>query len=251
MITFSITLVFFCAFPALFSLCSCTDKPLQRTVRVSIPSHPWEEFSGKTLWYSLKWTSGNEVKELYADIATREFSISIPLAETVYIVAYPLGEGTPFGAAITPQNSYDTVSLTQDEGVLCRILMNTEGDAKKYVNYRKILDVCTEKCAEYKGDFRRIDDVALTKHVLNGSIQKSSVKINTLYETGTQPVLNGIWVSESIHDELIEVHSGAFPSLQLSAGIHRYYSPETGREFRITVDYDGSVQTLLRVSLVP
>ena len=230
---------------------SCTERSLTRTITVSIPPHPWEEVSGNSLWYMLKWTNGENTEQIFVSASIRKAQINIPLSETVYILAFPLGEGTPFGTAITPVENKKFYCLTQDSGILAGILMNVDSYARAKINFQKVHEVCNEACSDYNGDFRRIDNATLTKNAINGTLNKSAIKINTLYDTGEINALNGIWISESVHDELIEVNKGSFPSLTLPVGIHRFYCPELSRELKITVDYDGKVTSLLKISMVP
>ena len=223
-------------------LLSCSNNISYRTVCVQIPQHPWEENTSKSLWYTVKWTNGKELESLHVDENTRTLSLKIPLGQTVYICAYPLGEMSPFACAVTPLSKKNDYLLNQNDGYLIQEIINLEEQVRSRINYPHLSKICFSKTE----DFRTINKVDLLQDILNGKLNKSSVKIKSPVEVPPVSTLDGIWISENLSDNLVTVENRRTPQLFLNPGINRFYCPKENREMRITVDYDSSVHAVMR-----
>lgn len=216
-----------------------------KTVHVVIPEHPWERYCKIKLWYYLKWNDNGKIQTLYVDKNTREADIEIPKNCTVYICAYPLGEMIPFGCCISPVSDKKEPELTQAEGYIAHLLINTELKASERVNCEKLPELLDGKL----DDYRDIDDVTFLSDVLNGRLGISSVKKRNKFSVSDIPLPNGFWVSEYWTDGTLDVKNGKTGELILPVGIHRYYCKELDREFRIVIDANGSVFHSLRYGM--
>ncbi len=225
---------------------SCSQNISYKTVNVEIPQHPWEENSSKKLWYTLKWTYNDEIVSQYIAPDTRNASIRIPVGETVFICAYPLGEMTPFATAVTPLDDKTVYVLNQNEGYLAKDMMDLEPKIRSKINFSHLVDACYSKT----DDFRQINMVDLLQDILNGHLTKASIKIKSPTEIPELSVLDGVWISENQKDNLIDIRDSKTPVMNLNPGIHRYYCPQISREIRITVDYDGTTHAVMRHSLI-
>lgn len=227
-------------------LVGCGQEAMRtKPLHVVIPEHPWERNSTVRLWYTLKWNDNGKIQSLYVDTGTREVDIKVPRNCTVYICAYPLGEMTPWGTAIVPTSNKREVVLTQSEGYVAHLLINSNIPAAERVNF----DLLYEKIMEQTFDTRSLDDTALVADVINGKLNKRSVEIKSKYRVESISIPNGKWVPESEIDRVLYVNSNHTGELEFYPGVYRYYCEELDREFRVVVDHGGAVFSSLRYGM--
>ena len=231
---------------SVFFIISCSLACPDRHLEVFIPNHPWESASGKELWYTLKWTYGDEIRSLYLEPEERQACIYVPTGETVLIAAYPLGEMAPFGALITPLEEEEKVVLNQDDGVLANELIDLDRSVTKRLNYGLIRDNLSKNC----DDMRKIEKVSFLRDLQNGELTEASFKIVSLYGIDSFALPNGLWTSEYIRDCSLFVTENLSPQLELPEGVFRYLNPEMDRVLVLIVDFSGNSYSYLRQSLI-
>ncbi len=229
----------------LFAFSSCSDIKPERTVTIQIPQHPWEDDDTK-LWYSLKWTTGNEINVLYISKEKREVSLTIPSGESVFICAFPLGNMRPFGFIITPFDNSSLFVLSQNDGVFAQLFMDSDRAAVAGINY----PLLKSYALEVSFDFRNLNKIKILKDALNGNLSKSSIVAVEAYDVLSFAIPNGFWISESVLDHNILTVDGTSGILHLSEGVHRYYNRTLERELIIVVDSDGKTFHYLKLGLV-
>lgn len=227
-------------------LVSCSLSCPDRLLEISIPGHPWERASGKELWYTLKWTYGDEIRSLYLGPEERQASIYVPTGETVLIAAYPLGEMAPLGAIITPLDEAVHVNLNYDDGVLANELIGLDRSVTKRLNYGLIRDSLSKKC----DDMRKIEKVSFLRDLQNGELTEASFKIVSLYGIDRFALPNGLWTSEYVRDSSLFVTDNLSPQLELPEGVFHYLNPEMDRILVLIVDSSGNSYGYLRQSLI-
>lgn len=232
-------------FLVVFLLSACSDGELERTVKIQIPKHPWEE-SGVSLWYSLKWTSGSELKVLYVSKDQRELSLTIPAGESVFICAFPLGNMRPFGIVVTPFDEAKEFVLNQNDGILAQLFMDADRAAMAGINYPKL----KEQALKVSLDFRFLDRIRLLKDSLNGKLAETSLKTIEPFDVPSFDIPSGFWVSESIIGHSILTTDGTTGDLKLPDGVHRYYNHAMKRELVLVVDSEGKIFHYVKMSLV-
>lgn len=264
----------FCFCVVCMAVVSCSLCSFERKIVLEIPKHPWENCSvNAKMWYSLKWSYGNEIKSLYVGPDEREVEIKIPIGETVFVCAFPLGEMKPFGYVITPQERLSTFELTQDDGFWAALFLDLDRDVTKEVNYKALKIAVDEVLQEVLLDFskqsladtsssnhtsssflrasiRNLDKVVFLRDVFNGELSKSSIEFLSPFIIPSFAVSNGVWVSELVLGPCYTVTNSIMPELILSEGVHRFYNPTTNRELVVVVDDRGNVFRYIRQALV-
>ena len=230
----------------LFLAVSCSIACPDRYLEVSIPEHPWERACGKKLWYTLRWTYGNEIRSVYMGPDERETSIYVPIGETIIIAAYPLGEMAPFGAIITPLDEAVQISLNQNDGVIASELIDLDRSVTERLNYGLICENMLKK----SNDFRRIEQVSFLRDLQNGELTAASFKAVSLFGVDSFVLPNGLWTSEYLRDSSLFVMDNLAPQLQLPEGVFRYLNPEMDRVLVLIVDASGNSYNYLRQSLM-
>ena len=233
-------------FSAIIIASSCSLACPDRILEINIPKHPWENASGKELWYTLKWTYGDDIRSLYLGYGERQASIYVPTGETVLIAAYPLGEMAPFGALVTPLEEEVKVILNQNDGVLANELIDLDRSVTKRLNYSLICDNLSKKC----DDMRKIEKVSFLRDLQNGDLSEASFRIVSLYGIDSFALPNGLWTSEYIRDSSLFVTDNLSPQLELPEGVFRYLNPEMDRVLVLIVDSSGNSYSYLQQSLI-
>lgn len=248
-----------CSLSCFLSLFSCSLTSFERKVVLEIPKHPWENCSvNAKIWYSLKWSYGNEIKSLYVSPEEKEVEIKIPVGETVFICAFPLGEMQPFGCVITPLDSLSTFELSQDDGFWAAMFLDLDRDVTKGLNYKELKSVIGERLKEVSDQggnqagisCRNLDKVVFLRDVYNGELSKSSIEFLSPFTVSPFAVSNGVWISELMLGPCYTVTNSIMPELTLSEGVHRFYNPTTNRELVVVVDDRGNVFRYIRLALV-
>ena len=225
---------------------SCSQLSTKRKVVLTIPTHPWEKITGKRMWYTLKWTDGEELKTVHLNQDQRTFSVEVQTGRTVMAVAYPLGDMSPFGAALTPDEGKTELVLTQEEGYLVSLLSDLDADMVGELNYGLILDSILEKT----DDVRKIDDVSLLRDIQNGDLTEETIKVCETYTVGPFALSNGVWESEFLRDPCIVVQESMAEQISLPAGVFRYLNVEDNMVLVLIVDREGNFYSYLKSSLL-
>ena len=225
---------------------SCSLACPDRLLEITVPDHPWESVSGKALWYTLKWTYGDEIRSLYLGPGERQASIHVPTGETVLIAAYPLGEMAPFGALITPLDEQVKVILNQNDGVLANELIDLDRSVTERLNYGLIREQIQKKV----NDSRQIDHISFLRDLQNGELRETSFKVVSLFGIDSFVLPNGLWTSEYLRDCSLFITDNLTPPLQLPEGVFRYLNPDMDRVLVLIVDASGNNYSYLRQSLI-
>ena len=227
-------------------LFSCSVVSLERVLDVTIPSHPWEKATGKSLWYTLKWTYGDEIRSTYLSADQRTLRLYVPPGETVLIAAYPLGDMSPFGAVVTPLDTSSSIVLNQNDGVLVGELLDIDRTVTSRLNYGLI----SREVREKTDDFSVIEKVSFLRDLQNGVLTETSIKVVSLFGVDSFALPNGIWTSEFLQDPGLVVTDGITPPIQLPEGVFRYLNTEMDRVLVLIVDSAGNSYSYLKQSLV-
>lgn len=225
---------------------SCSVVSPDRALEVTIPSHPWEKATGKSLWYTLRWTYGDEIRSTYLSTDQRTLRLYVPPGETVLIAAYPLGDMSPFGAVITPLDTSSSIVLNQNDGVLVGELLDIDRSVTSRLNYGLI----SREVREKTDDFRVIEKVSFLRDLQNGVLTETSIKVVSLFGVDSFALPNGIWTSEFLQDPGLVVTDGITPPIQLPEGVFRYLNTDMDRVLVLIVDSAGNSYSYLRQSLV-
>lgn len=238
-----------CVLPLLAALLvfqACSIARPDRTLEITIPSHPWESVSGKKLWYTLRWTYGDEIRSAYVPSDERVLRISVPVGETVLIAAFPLGDMSPYGGAVTPLDGNKDVVLSQNEGVLVGELLDIDRVVTSRLNY----DVLSSDMHAMTDDFRNIEKVTLLRDLQNGVLCETSLKPVAPFGVDTFALPNGIWTSEFLCDPALFVTDGLSAPMELPEGVFRYLNTDMDRVLVLIVDSAGNSYSYLRQNLM-
>ena len=237
--------IFFLLF-SVFSGISCTDT-VYRKIKIIIPPHPWEETGNIELWYKIKWNEGTEIKTKFIYNNLRQTYLKIPLGQTVYICAYPLGSMLSFGTGVSPSNNKNTFVLNQNEGFIADLLLNSKEEATLSVNFEKLV----QSIKETTDDFRNIDTDFLLQSILNKRLSGASIKKTEQKTFYNIPMYSGLWIPESCFDEIISVsEDGYVYAMNLCPGVHRYICIKRNLEIRLVVSQD-SQDEIIRYEKIP
>jgi len=235
--------VFIVILSVLLLFCSCSyDVNEKICLYVSIPPHPWE-IGGKPLWYTLKWTDGNEIKTRYIDENERQIKVYSKASQTVMIALYPLGRLNPFGGYYLPFSKSNHVQVSQQVGVLVSQFLTLDEFCRQSINFEAIKD----KIDLLTNDVRLINFIKLKKDLNKNEVDNNSFKVlkeMTLYNC---IIPSGLYTSENIFDGNFFIPENKIPKLTVTPGWHCYYNFEKEIEFKVYVDSENEkITTFLR-----
>lgn len=231
-----IFLVFISFIPVLVS---CSENLQNKTVYIEIPEHPWEKYSGQKLLYTVKWTDNNQIFSSNLHSNSEKIKLTIPRNQTVFICAFPLEDMEPFGIGITPFDSKKTYKLTQNDGILARIMMDLDPKIRQQINY----NLLSEICSSVTDDYRSLNQSTLVQAILNGKLKKSAIKQAKSVEIPELSIPNGLWISQNTADNPIEITDGKLPNTNRYIGKYRFFCSELGKIYSITIEDNGNFST--------
>ncbi len=223
-------------------LVSCSHVQIRRPMTFTIPVHPWESLSGKRLWYTFRWTDGETVNALHLNQDERSVTVDVLPGRTVFAAAYPLGEMSPFGAAVSPEDGGKAFLMTQEDGTLVDLLMDLEPAVLGMLNYSLVKSRILEKT----DDLRMVDDRALIRDIQNGELTDASFKAVPCHAVGPFALANGIWEGERLRDPSLVSTEGMCGPVNLPAGVFRYLNIEDGMVMVLIVDREGAFYSYLK-----
>ena len=183
-------------FSILLLFCSCSyDLNEKVCLVISIPPHPWE-IGGTPLWYTLKWTDGNEVRTRYVDVDERQIKVYSKASQTVMIALYPLGRLNPFGGYYLPFSKNTHIQVSQQTGVLVSELLKLDKFCRVTINFKAIKD----KMNSLTTDYRLIDYSKLKEDLNNNSVDNNSFKVLEKSTIENLIIPSGLYTSENILD---------------------------------------------------
>ncbi|MDD4396344.1 MAG: hypothetical protein PHT39_02080 [Sphaerochaetaceae bacterium] len=225
-----------------FSGCSGLQS---RRVAVVIPNHPWEEAGGLTIWHDLEIHTSEGIENCYIGPGQRTVDVVIPLGEPVIVLAYPLGQGSPFGAWLSPGTGDTPVMMTQMDGVLLENFCRVDG-CWNDLNYEKLASIIVSQTSDY----RQPDRMRLLEDAANGRLKESSVLLREKIEVKDLEIPSGLWHPEFARDGNLYVSRSQEPSIRMYPGTVRYYNFQLRLMLSIHVKEDGSFESSISEGLI-
>ena len=225
---------------------SCSIYCPDRQVLVTIPKHPWETATGQSLWYTLKWTVGDQIQSIHITGEERTIKLKIPVGETVLIAAYPLGDMCPFGGVVTPMDKNSHLTLDQNDGTIVAMLFDIDREVTCQLNYHLL----KQKIGKISDDYRLIDKLKMLRDLQNGELSDISIKKVAPFGIDSFVLPDGLWISENLYNASLYVKDGLTNPVNLPEGIHRYLNKELDRILDLVVDNSGSFYSFLRQNLI-
>lgn len=210
-----------------------------RTVEVLIPlHHQWEEMQNKSFWYTLVWTENGALQQQHLKSGEKRVTLWVRRGETVVFCAYPLGTFAPVGGAVVP-NGEAEVKLSQQEGVLCHILLEStklNSGSLGGLIYPHLVQEIRSKV----DDFTLLDANRLQKDLVNGELRSSSIRVKDPLGVVVSTIPQGYWVSERASDNSFWSYwGGDGVALSLGEGLHCFWNMEDALLLRVFVDLAG------------
>lgn len=222
---------------AVLALAGC--RPLEsRTVGLRIPTHPWEEASGRRLWYDLVLRGKGFERRFHVNQDTRELAVEIPLGEPVVVLAYPLCSASPMGGWISPETGRGPVELSQRDGLVLEALARADADWNG-IDY----PVLEKEIRKRTDDFRKVDKARLAADAARGRLRRTSVVLNQMVEAEDLDLPSGIWVSEFWEGDRLAARLGLDPVAGLYPGEERFYCFDRNLMAVFTVGEGGASWT--------
>jgi hypothetical protein len=219
--------------------------------------HPWERESARQFWYTIVYHFYGEVHFVTLPIGVRKINLEIPRDQTTFFIAYPLGEGLPFGGAYYRGSQKRVVSLKSEEGLLCEALLHIAKSWPKCVNTLNYPYLVNE-IRDVDENLYSIDWSQLGKSIIEGSLNNSSIVRSNLRDVVLENIPVGKWVCENKSFSSFTVYGDEDIVLEsLGPSVLRFLNLNLKLQLKIVVPTDlneevfyyiGPINTLLTIS---
>lgn len=225
-------------------LSSCTfSPPITLTVSPYFDT-PWEEVSGKEMWYKVKWFDGDRVETVYMDRGVWSIKVKADRDSVMVFAFYPLGDMEPLGGFWEPGDN-NKVWLSPEDGFFADMLIRASEAYPSPVSKTSI-----KRIKERIPDLGAINRVSFLSSLLEGKINDNEIELYKKYRVPLDGVPKGKWVSLYSHSQSISVSDVFDPgTVSLFPGVYHYINFNRDLMLTVTLDEKGSYHT--RVSSPP
>lgn len=234
---------------------SCEEK-LKIEVKLE-QAHPWERESARQFWYTLVYHTYDELNFVTLPIGVRKINLEIPRGQTVFFVAYPLGEGLPFGGTYYRGSKKRVVNLKSEEGLLCEALLHIAKSWPKCVNTLNY-PYLVKEMRNVDENLYSLDWSRLGKSIVEGSLSDSSIVKSSLRDIILESIPVGKWVCENNSFNSFSVYGDEDIILKnLGPSVLRFLNLNLKLQLKIVVPEDlseeifyyiGPINSLLTIS---
>lgn len=219
----------------LFVLLFTPNCTFQHNVEITLGvDHPWEQASGRKLWYTVVYNTLSGTERVHLSIGQRSLRIALPHRQSLIIAAYPLDEGLPLGGYSNPLKVDSAqVLLQREQGPLAGTLLEL---AKRYpeivvtVNFEKIW----RTIANLDPSGANIEWNSLCRALVEDQVDNSSFVMNATKEFALEGLPAGIWVCETpLYPNLYGFSQQPVQVTGLAPGVTRYLNLESKLTLRI------------------
>lgn len=219
-------------------LSSCTFSPPMTLTISPYSDTPWEEVSGKEMWYKVKWFDGNKVETLYLDRGVWSMDVEVGRSSLLVFVFYPLGDMEPLGGFWEPGGK-SHVWLSPEEGYFASMLISV---AETYP--MPVSNLSVKRLKEAVPDLGAIDRGAFVYSLIEGKLDKEKIPLYKKYKVPLDGVPKGKWVSLYSHSSSIIVSDVFEPgTVSLFPGVYHYISFERDLMLTVNLEEDGRYYT--------
>ena len=225
-------------------LSSCTfSPPITLTVSPYFDT-PWEEVSGKEMWYKVKWFDGDRVETVYMDRGVWSIKVKADRDSVMIFAFYPLGDMEPLGGFWEPGDN-NKVWLSPEDGFFADMLIRASETYPSPVSKTSI-----KRIKERIPDLGAINRVSFLSSLLEGKINDNEIELYKKYRVPLDGVPKGKWVSLYSYSQSISVSDVFDPgTVSLFPGVYHYINFNRDLMLTVTLDEKGSYHT--RVSSPP
>ena len=227
-----------------FLLSSCTFSPPVTLTVSPYSDTPWEEVSGKEMWYKVKWFDGDRVETVYMDLGVWSIEVKADRDSLLVFAFYPLGDMEPLGGFWEPGDN-NKVWLSPEDGYFADMLIRA---AETYPS--PVSNISIKRLKERIPDPCAINRVSFLSSLLEGNIDNKEIELYKKYRVPLDGVPKGKWVSLYSHPQSIYVSDVFDPgTVSLFPGVYHYINFDRDLMLTVTLDENGKYYT--RVSSPP
>ena len=227
-----------------FLLSSCTFSPPVTLTVSPYSDTPWEEVSGKEMWYKVKWFDGDRVETVYMDLGVWSIEVKADRDSLLVFAFYPLGDMEPLGGFWEPGDN-NKVWLSPEDGYFADMLIRA---AETYPS--PVSNISIKRLKERIPDPCAINRVSFLSSLLEGNIDNKEIELYKKYRVPLDGVPKGKWVSLDAHSQSIYASDVFDPgTVSLFPGVYHYINFDRDLMLTVTLDENGKYYT--RVSSPP
>lgn len=216
-------------------LSSCSFS-LPMTLTCTIPdNHPYEQASGKLMWYKIVYFDGKDVKSFIANEGKRKFQIKVYPGGLRPVIAIPLDKLTPLGGYYEEGGESD-VYFYSENGSFLQTLLEAASDRPEVISN---LSLDWLKSLGY--DFGTIDQNLFIQQLYDGTLTHDSIKNAPFFHPKIETLSDGYWISDSVKAPSFYFKDCDGIILHLFSGVYNFWNQENEMLFTLVIAEDGRV----------
>lgn len=199
---------------------------------------PWEEVTGKEMWYKVLWFDGRDVHIKYLDRGVWFFETEVLSSSLSVFVFYPLGSLSPI-AGFREMGGGNKVWLTPEDGHFGEMLIETAEEYPLVVG-----ELSIEKLKKRIPDLGAIEREGFLSSLLMGTLDSSEIALAKKFKVPLDGIMKGTWVSIYSQTQNIIVSNVYEPgTVSLFPGKYHYLCVERNLMLTITLEESGKYWT--------
>lgn len=206
------------------------------TITCTLPdNHPYEQASGKLMWYRIVYFDGKAVKSFIAYEGKREISIDVFPGGLRPVIAIPLDKLTPLGGYYE-DGSPIVIQLNSENGSFLQTLLEAAEDRPEVISN---LSLDWLKSLGY--DFGTIDQNLFIEHMYDGTLSAEVVRNAPFFHPRIETLSDGYWISDSVKAPSFYFKDCDGVVLHLFAGVYNFWNQGNDMLFTLVIAEDGRV----------
>lgn len=224
----------------LILMTSCSMS-IPKTITVNLKdNHTWEEVQGRSMYYTLKYFDGDEVKTLNLDADVKTVNITIKDGGLRPIIAIPIGRLAPLGGFYMPLSGSE-VNLYREKGTFAAMLINAVSFMPQAVS-----DLNYDKIERMGIDLEIINQELFLEELFAEKLSEKSFKNTKIYTITLDSLLSGYWYRDNPRsDDLFIKNNGDSVTMKLFPGSYYWANFDRGIFFSLLITEKGEAYSSL------
>lgn len=221
-------------------LFSCSFEPKTMVTVTLSQDCPWEQVTGRMMWYLLKYFDGNKVHTIYLEEGDRSITVEVSQGSPAFFVLVPLGTLSPYGGYWNP-GDYSTILCYPEYGSFLSMVLDA-AEARplcaKTLNLKALLH-------KYP-DLPSLDRKIFLEGLYDGTLDNLETPYSRLYQVPLEGILKGRWISSLSLSESFSIDSiSKDNAIRLFPGVWYYFNVERGLMLTVVITEEGEYSTRL------
>lgn len=222
-------------FLLVFLISSCSFSLPTTLTCTLMDNHPYEQASGKLMWYRIVYFDGKEVKSFISPEGRRKIKITVYPGGLRPVIAIPLDRLSPIGGYYE-EGGDKNILLFSENGSFLQMLLEVASERPGVVS-----NLSLNWLDDLGYDFGTIDQNLFVKNLYDGTLNKENIKNAPFFHPKIDTLSDGYWISDSVKAPSFYFHDADSITLHLFAGVYNFWNQKKDMLFTLIISEDGRV----------